>query len=143
MAALEVRAIMISMHNNNNAFNGKAHAIHISNHFSGALSPITTGVRSQSIHCIRAEQRSASTAEGQHMYSRVPVHASHLAPKQVSHMLCIIFTAAPRPSLLKGTLDRSEYLQYFSISFIIIWSFCFYISIFFINNYIIQLFTLE
>lgn len=61
------------------------------------------GVRPQSLHRIWAEQRSTSTAEGQHMCSRVPVHASHLAPKQVihaqifrnAHVLCIIFAAAP------------------------------------------------
>lgn len=63
------------------------------------------GVRPQSLHRIWAEQRSTSTAEGQHMCSRVPVHASHLAPKQVihaqifrnAHVLCIIFAAAPPP----------------------------------------------
>lgn len=47
------------------------------------------------------------------MYSRVPVHASHLTPQQVSHtrnaynahMLCITFPAAP---LFNGTCGQES-----------------------------------
>lgn len=42
-----------------------------------------SGVRSESIHSLRAQQCSASTTEGQHMYSRVSVHASNFTSQQV------------------------------------------------------------
>lgn len=42
------------------------------------------GLRPQSLHRLWAQQRPASTTEGPHVHSRVPVHASHLAPQQVS-----------------------------------------------------------
>lgn len=103
MAALEVRGMMISIH--------KAICLDLFklSTFSVAVSPIATGVRSQSIHRLRAEQCSASTTEGQHLYSRVPVHAAYFTPKQVSHIttippLCIIVVSAPT---LKGTVTRN------------------------------------
>lgn len=47
---------------------------------------VPPGVRPAGLHRVRAEQCSASAAEGQHVHSRVPVHAAHLAPKQVMRM---------------------------------------------------------
>lgn len=104
MAALEVRGTMMSA-----IALTWLQFLQRSTHFLCLYLQSPPGVRSQSIHRVRAEQRSASTAEGQHLYRRVPVHASHLAPKQVWHrecprpppprpchpVLCIIFAAAP------------------------------------------------
>lgn len=44
---------------------------------------VSPGVRSESLHCLRAEQRPAPPAEGQHLRGGVPVHAAHLPPQQV------------------------------------------------------------
>lgn len=43
------------------------------------------GVCSQSVYRLRAQQRSASAAEGQHVHRGVPVHAAHVTPQQVLH----------------------------------------------------------
>lgn len=41
------------------------------------------GVRSEGLHCLRAEQRPAPPAEGQHLRGGIPVHAAHLPSQQV------------------------------------------------------------
>lgn len=67
-----------------------------------------SGVCSESIHRLRAQQCSASTTEGQHMYSRVSVHASHFTSQQVLLMkiaetrTCALLFCCPDPLLSPG-----------------------------------------
>lgn len=49
----------------------------------GLTGSVPPGVREESLHCLRAEQRPAPPAEGQHLRGGVPVHAAHLPPQQV------------------------------------------------------------
>lgn len=65
---------------------------------------VPPGLRPAGLHCVWAEQCSASTAEGQHLHCGVPVHAAHLAPKQVpcqhdyhAIVLCILAVVVPTP----------------------------------------------
>lgn len=91
--------------------------------WGGNLWLVPPGVRPAGLHRVRAEQCSASTAEGQHVHSRVPVHAAHLAPKQVmcmqdSHdalVLRILAVVVPAPShpTPDGTVDRIESISFF------------------------------
>lgn len=77
------------------------------------MSVICVGVRSKSLHRIRVEQRSASAAEGQHMYSRVSVHAAHVPPQQVSHIkntlnACAVCVSLAAALPFKGTVDKNQ-----------------------------------
>lgn len=115
MAALEVRWITFSI-TKSSVWEGD---LCIGCHFFFVLiSAICVGVRSKGLHRIRVEQCSASAAEGQHMYSRVPVHAAHVTPQQVSHIkprpppqcLCSVLLpccCTPSP-LFKGTVDKNQ-----------------------------------
>lgn len=82
------------------------------------ISVICVGVRSKSLHRIRVEQRSASAAERQHMYSRVPVHAAHVPPQQVSHIkntlsACAMCLSLLSPPFSKATVDKNQDIDYF------------------------------